>query len=221
MIFRGFAILALLAGLTACALNPSVTPTAEVVDVSERSDDLWNFRKLQLEQITSWSLKGRLGVKAKKRGGSATVIWSRDGEEHHIELYGPFGGGRVIIAQTADGAILRDNKKNEFYGETAEELLYSRLGWHVPFQAMQYWVSGLPAPGDAELQQVDTGGLLTQVSQQGWMVTFNEYAAQDELLLPRKLVVSALPGTVQVFDRKGRDLGDELDVKLVIKRFTL
>ena len=199
--------------LAGCAAAPRL-PVAD-------PDARWQERRGELSAMTHWQVKGRLGVRTRERGGSATVIWDRRQEDHRMELYGPFGGGRVRITQDALGAVMVDNKKLRTAAPTAEELLYLRVGWHVPFDAMTYWISGLPAPDDPAEQTVDEYGRLKTLLQAGWEVNFIDYRRQAAYELPRKIFARALPGTVHLASADGRDLGDKLEVRLVIKRWKL
>lgn len=206
-----WALLALVVLLAGCATTAR-TPVAD-------PDARWAVRRAELTRLDTWSVTGRLGVRTSDEGGSATLVWDRDRNVHRLELYGPFGGGRVRITQDASGASLIDSKKRQQTAATAEELLFRQAGWHVPFDAVQYWVAGLPAPGAVAAQTLDEHGRLETLRQFGWEVRFLDYRRDGGYDLPKKIFARALPGTAHLAADDGRDLGDRLEVRLVIKRW--
>lgn len=208
------AVVLLLLVSVGCTSVPTRPPVKDPVKT-------WNLRADMVAGVASWSLRGRMAVRTEDRGDSATLLWDRDGVDHKIELYGPFGGGRIRIVQDANGAILRDAKKHTDKAPTASELLYRRVGWHVPFDAMQYWILGLPEAGIPFSKTLDQWGRLKTLSQSGWDVIFREYKEVEPYELPRKLFITAQPGTVHLVNEQGEDAGDNIQVKMVVKRWTV
>ncbi len=163
-----------------------------------------------------------MGVKTGPKGGSATLKWRYSATGQHIELYGPFGGGRVIIDVDSEGAVLRDTKGVVIHGLTASEVLYRRLGWQVPFDHLADWARGL-AGSDATDVVIDAEGRLKRLTQDNWQVEYQGYRPVDSeisgLMLPSKIAVSAIPGTMEVYSDRGEYLGDQLNVKVILKRW--
>lgn len=201
------AVLAVLIG--GCVLAPPREPVDDPRQV-------WRERMQAMRSIDQWELRGRLAVKTKKRGDTISMLWQRDREDHHINLYGPMGAGRVVMDLAAAGAVLRDNKGRIHTDDSAERLLYRVAGWRVPFQSLQYWVLGAAAPGGAYDFKVDTWGRLSELEQNGWRIDFEEYHYYDGQDLPRKLVMNALPGTEHIVDDAGGE-GQTIQVKAIIR----
>lgn len=199
--------------LSACASTPSTAIPADPARA-------WQQRVSALLAIDSWEVKAKLAVKTHKRGGQANMLWRLDHEDHSINLYGPLGGGRVILTRNAEGATLKDNRKRTFHAPTPEELLYRVAGWQVPFASMRYWVLGVPEPGMQYEESLDRWGRLQTLTQAGWEIEFIEYRDFDGRELPRKFFMTALPGTIQLVDDKFGD-SDEVKVKVIIKRWRL
>jgi outer membrane lipoprotein LolB len=158
-----------------------------------------------------------MAVRTGERGGTATVLWQRMGDHHQLMLFGPFGGGRVRIVENTAGAELRDNKERVFRGDTAEAVLMKGVGWHVPFRELGFWVRGLPAPGALDDLLLDERGRAAHFSQSGWEVDYRAYREVDDLMLPAKVFIAARPGTVRVTAADGKDLGDQLSVRISIR----
>ena len=68
-------------------------------------------------------------------------------------------------------------------------LIQEQLGFAPPLDALRYWLLGLPAPGDAQ-ESRSPGGQLLSLTQQGWLVEYQEYqpqhAAAGTVSLPRR-----------------------------------
>lgn len=204
--------------LSGCAGIPTQVDTL----TDQQKLEKWQAHKTQVSAIKSWNLRGKMGVKTGPKGGSATLEWRYSTTEQYIELYGPLGGGRVIIDVDSEGAVLRDTKGVVLRGKTASEVLYRRLGWQVPFDHLADWARGL-AGEDATDIVIDAEGRLKRLVQDNWQVEYQGYrpveGAISDLMLPTKIAVSALPGTMEVYSDRGEYLGDQLNVKVILKRW--
>jgi len=215
---KGWSIFGLLLLLNACATveKPEIS-----LDDREKLEQ-WQRYKAELSTISSWRLRGKMGVKTGPKGGSATLKWRHGSKQQRIELYGPFGGGRVIINVDNEGAVLKDTKGKVIRGETASEVLYQRLGWQVPFDHLADWARGLPSEGASDVV-INRQGRLKRLLQGNWEVKIQGYqpvnSTIEGLMLPTKINVSALPGTMEIYSDDGEYLGDELNVKVILKRW--
>ena len=198
--------------LAGCARLP-----VEPLSVSSDSFSRWLAHSEQLLALSTWTLSGRMAVRTGERGGTATVLWQRMGDQHQLMLFGPFGGGRVRIVENTAGAELRDIKERVFRGDTAEVVLMEGVGWHVPFRELGFWVRGLPAPGVLDDLILDERGRAAHFSQSGWEVDYRAYREVDDLMLPAKVFIAARPGTIRVAAADGTDLGDQLSVRISIR----
>ena len=196
--------------LTACT-QIAVDPAP----IAETPRFLWQQRQKQMATFVNWDLKGRLAVRAGTLSDSASLIWKRSGTEQEIQLFGPFGGGRVHISENLDRAILKDGTGQEIQGLSAEEVLFNALAWSVPFTEMGYWVRGLPAPGKHDGIGLDYSGRARHLTQRGWQIEYLEYRTFQGMELPNRIVIRALPGTVTL-DRSDPISADPISVKLVI-----
>jgi len=59
--------------------------------------------------------------------------------------------------------------------------------------------------------------------QGNWEVKYQDYqpvpSAIEGLMLPTRLDISALPGTMEIYSDQGDYLGDQLNVKIILKRW--
>jgi outer membrane lipoprotein LolB len=174
---------------------------------------------LFLSDYETWNLGARLAVKAGRRHETATIYWRRRGLTSRIDLFGAFGVGRVRISEDPQGAVLVKNNADSINGQSADEVLYRTLGWHVPFKQMGYWLRGLPEPELPVTIKLDKNGRLEKLVQSGWQVTFLQYRIYAGRELPRKLYLVAdpdmLPARIQLED----DQAESFSVKIVISQW--
>ena len=206
----------LIAGIlmTGCA---GLDKAPEAPDATD-PQSLWAAQKTLNSTIEQWHLKGKIGVRSGKKGGSATLKWQFAGEVQDIELYGPFGGGRVQIDAGPEGARLEDTKGRVITGDSAQEVLEIRLGWHVPFDELVYWSRGLPGEQATDIT-IDAQGRLKSFNQDIWQVEYTEYRETGAFVLPRKITITSLPGNLEIYDDDGNYIGDELSVKVILKKW--
>ncbi len=197
--------------LSGCATMPEPESVSE-----DQRLRLWGQHQSIHARISSWSLKGKIGVSTGSKGGSVTLNWLYAPTEQNIELYGPFGGGRILIESSPTSAVLRDVKGKVIHGESAEQVLYERLGWHIPFDEMAMWSRGLPGEDASDLK-INSSGRLMSFNQGIWHVEYTQYQSILKFSLPHKFTLTSLPGELEVFDEDGNYLGDELRVRIVLK----
>lgn len=192
----------------------TTTPTIDQTDKSA----LWAMQQQANRQMSEWNLKGKIGLKTGKKGSSATLRWTYARGRQEIELYGPFGGGRIHIAVTPEKAVLKDTKGTTITGRTAREVLHRKLGWHVPFDELILWSRGLPGENSQGVE-TDASGRLKRLEQGIWGLEILDYRSIGALALPRKLVITAKPGALHVYDEKDNYLGDNLRITMILSRW--
>ena len=75
------------------------------------------------------------------------------------------------------------------YLNDPEADMESRFGWSVPVYSMRYWIVGVSDPDEPASEIVDGDGLLAELEQHGWSVTYDGYREHEGLLLPRKILM--------------------------------
>ncbi len=193
----------------------STMPKPDMVSADQRLR-LWSQHQSIHARISGWSLKGKVGIRSGSKGSSVTLNWSYASTGQNIELYGPFGGGRILIESSPTFAVLRDVGGRVIHGQSAEQVLYERLGWHIPFDEMTRWSRGLPGEGANDLK-INASGRLMSFNQGIWHIEYTQYQPILKFSLPRKFTITSLPGKLEVFDEDGHYLGDELQVRVVLK----
>ena len=177
----------------------------------EQRQAVWQQRNIQLARLQHWSLNGRVAVRAGEQGWQAGIRWSKQPTLEEIQLTGPFGGGVVLLRQDAAGAVLRDNRGDEYYDTDAEQLLEQVTGWRLPVNALRYWVRGQAIPDAPKELELDDQGKMKHLSQHQWRITYQQYGDYDGLLLPRRIVLR----------RIADDDGNSLEVRLAVNGWKL
>ncbi len=118
-------------------------------------------------------------------GGSANLRWQQLPQSYEIDLYGPFGAGRVRLYGNDTSAVLETSDGEALYANSAAALFEQGLGWRVPIGPLRRWVLGLSDVADS--YELDDYGRLATLTHDIWQVSFLAYRDVDGFDLPRKL----------------------------------
>ncbi len=165
-----FGIIVLL--LAGCATAPHVVATQ---------------RPAQPESV-AFTLDGRIAVKHDGERASANVHWVHRVADDDILLLAPLGQTVARIQRNADGVTL-DASGRHYTAQGDGELMQHVLGWHLPLAGLQYWVLGLPVPGQASELERDDHGHVSVLHQDGWNIRYMRYAAEASDSLPTRMVL--------------------------------
>ncbi len=143
------------------------------------------------------------------QGFNASMDWRQQRDETKLKLSGPLGAGGLQVDYSP--LQLRVTSRGDtLVNAEAEQMLARELGFLPPFDALRYWIRGLPAPGtEAAVETLDAAGVLQQLEQQGWMIQFERHVA-----------VNTAAGTVQLPARLTATR-DGLRLRLVVDRWRL
>lgn len=144
-------------------------------------------RTAKLNAIVQWGLVGKISLDDGDRGGSGRLQWDVKPAQSELDFHGALGRGAWHLQIGAEGALLKMADGSEETAASVGELIQNSVGWPVPFEALQWWVRGLAAPGAIESKQLDPEGLLVSLRQFGWNVDFNRYESVGGVGLPVRL----------------------------------
>lgn len=151
---------------------------------------VWQKQLRLLEANPQWSLSGRVAIKTDDQGWQASLRWTNAGQDQRIQLIGPFGGGVVLLRLHPDGAVLKDNRGEEYSDGDAEYLLQQFTGWRLPVTGLQYWVRGRAIPGQKASVELNKQGLLKRLRQNDWDIRYLAYTPHGFMQLPRRIFMS-------------------------------
>lgn len=120
---------------------------------------------------------------------SGSLVWQQTQEDTHISLSGPLGLGATIIESDGKELLVSREGATRRYDVSSGEMATANIGWDLPLSSLSYWIKGLPSPhSDVHTEAVEQG-LLRQLVQDGWTVTFERYARFQHHTLPTRLKV--------------------------------
>lgn len=185
--------------LTACVSKPVPAPGLKS----------WVDRQQDYTLLTSWELRGRLGLRSKNESGAVTVVWQESGTHRQLRLLGPAGQGLIKLDEDASGTVIHDRQGQSWQGATPEALLSQVTGWDIPLTSLRWWVLGIVEPDSTAEYRLDEQDRLASLKQDGWQVSFSKYRHFDGY---------ELPGTI-VFQSAGNKDDDTLRGKLILKEW--
>jgi|TARA_B110000977_G_scaffold194575_1_gene271445 outer membrane lipoprotein LolB len=153
----------------------------------------------------TYAVSGKLIIIQPEQRSSAGFRWSQQAENFQMELWGPLGVGRTLIAGSATYAELTQGAQIIDQGQPSQ-IMRRQLGWSAPIDVFPYWIKGVVAPNVAvETVEKDAQGRLLRFTQAGWSVSYADHI-QGALGEQREL-----PGRITI---EGRDL----QLKIIIGR---
>ncbi len=219
--YRAWLIVVAVLHLGGCITLPLQNPFKKSAPSAvEDPAQAWQQRKQALAEFSRWEIRGRIAVQRGQKADTANMIWRRNGDKHFLEMYGPFGGGRVRITEDGGQAKLVDAKGNEATGANIEELFYEQTGWRVPFAAIAFWVTGAPTPDYAYSGEIDPSGRLAVLKQMDWEIDFVEHHDFEPLDLPVK-IFAARPDNLDNDENVSDETTRVLKVKMVVREWIL
>ncbi|MFA5677397.1 MAG: lipoprotein insertase outer membrane protein LolB [Pseudomonas sp.] len=150
----------------------------------------WQAHRKLVTPLDSWTLQGKLGVRAPSESGSGTLYWLQHQDEYDIRLSGPLGRGATRILGNDQGVILDIAGQPPASAVSAEALLEQQVGWRLPVEHLLWWVRGLPAPDSPSRLQLNPNSQLARLAQAGWTVEYSRYQQIDGVPLPQRLQLS-------------------------------
>lgn len=176
----GIALLGLLV-LAGCATQPQGRPLPPMSD--------WATRQQVLGELTGWSFKGRLAVKAGDDGFNGRIYWSQRGEDFSVTVGGPLGVGTVRIDRDGGQIVLTEKDGTRTDLADAEQDLRRLHGWALPVDSLRYWALGIPNPLWSAETEFDADGRLKTLRQDGWSVIVARYRDGGGQPMPAILTV--------------------------------
>lgn len=152
----------------------------------------------------AFQLQGRIGVRHGTDGFSGSLNWRHAPEDDEVLLLSPLGQVVARIERNATGVTL-ETPEERHAAQDAAELTERVLGWRLPLDGLQYWVTGHAAPGNVTRVTRDEAMNITRLDQQAWEIEYRDYRQEGRHVLPARIVM-----------RK-----DALELRLVVDQWEL
>lgn len=165
----------------------------------------WTVQRDTLQQIAQFTLQGRV-ASGGAFGLSGALRWTQNADgSFQLNLSGPFGAGAVAISGTENFVEVR-TREGTTTTTDPEAWLLARTGWTFPVAGLRWWALGLPAPHSAARLELNDGGQLLRLQQDGWQLEYLEYQDSNGLILPRKFEATHEQTKIKVVADRWSDL---------------
>ena len=159
----------------------------------------WNAHRERVLTIRKWRCSGRVSVRYAQTSESVNFYWKQQGTHYDILLLGPLGSSLAQLFGSLGGAItLKIPGQKTITAMSESALLSSTMHFNepIPFQALRYWILGIPVAGpcDMKLEQ----GYLTDLSQSQWHLKYSRYKKVGHWILPTMLHVENNAHTIWI-----------------------
>jgi len=159
--------------------------------IGEALEVEWLERRDLLRQLDDWRMEGRIALRTGSDGYNGTLSWEQMDDLLDFRFRGPFGFGGFRIHGDLDRLRIKTTSGEELLLTDPEAEMRDRFGWSLPVYSMRFWIVGVYDPGMTADETVDDDGMLLELSQNGWDVSFDGYRVEDGLLLPKKIVMES------------------------------
>jgi len=162
-------------------------------------------------QPEHWSMRGRLSVVHGEKSWSGGLRWHHLASGDELTIRDPIGRMRLRAHSQPGGACtnpahcatLELAREPPISGPDLESLLRSAADIQLPIRQLSSWIIGRehPEKNIATTADPDTNsdktriitnpqsGRISQINQDGWTILYPEYRVENNLTLPRKILL--------------------------------
>ena len=133
---------------------------------------------------------GRLAVRDEAQSFSASFTWMQRRADYAIELWGPFGAGRVRVRGNERRVTISDAQGDLVRGIDPDVLMRRELGWSLPVDALAHWIRGAAAPIHDVVVVSRSGDRLDAFEQDGWSIEFDRFRTFEGIERPARIVAT-------------------------------
>ena len=187
-----------LAALAALLLVAGCRTLPPGAPVGPGADAPWPEQRAALEKLDRYALNGRVAVAAQGQGFSASLRYQQLAHHTNLSLDGPLGIGGLRVEIDGEDIRIATSRGEKLDGQAARDELERRLGFQLPLVELRWWVLGIPAPGEASVNQAGSGEI-QDFSQNGWRVSIQTRAAGLGFSLPQRMTAEREGARLKLF----------------------
>lgn len=138
-----------------------------------------------------FSLNGSIGLlQAEQNGWHGKLSWQQHQNDFSMQILGPFGDVQAELVSEAGVLKLKAPDGQYVSGNKLTQWQKHSFGTTVPFQALPYWLHGVPYPDMDEAKVKKTKDQIAQLQQGGWQVNYSDWAKIDGHDMPKRLTIT-------------------------------
>lgn len=142
----------------------------------------------RLPPAESFDILGRVLASNDGRAFSSNFRWRHAADRDEIWLMSPIGQTLAYIESDAGGAVLTAADQQEYRAMSVENLTRRALGWPLPLDRLQHWITGRTVAGVVIMEALrDPHGRLLTLEQDGWRIRYGYPESDTVVLRPRRL----------------------------------
>lgn len=146
------------------------------------------------KQVSTWSVKGKMAIRNDNERGSGKFSWFVHDSEITAQFSAPLGQGSWKITEDKHSAKLTSSEHGNIFGNNAEDLISAELGWHFPWNSLEYWLRGYET--SQKLKSHNT--LPDSFIDNSWEVIYEKWMPTPIGMLPKKIKARRSPHEVTV-----------------------
>lgn len=173
--------------LHGCALFKKYTPPGITFKSEQEKQRAWGHHKKQIQSITAWKVTGRTGIRTDNDAITADMDWQQHDVNYTFILRNPLGQMVMHLSGAPGTSTLLTPNQKPVTGYSGEQLIFKATGRTIPFDALPYWVRGIPLPEIPAATQLNDQGKLAVLEQSGWKVYYNHYVCSGSYTLPSRV----------------------------------
>jgi outer membrane lipoprotein LolB len=159
-----------------------------------------------LRGLAGFRLEGTASVQVGEDAVQPTVSWRQSGAESRFRFSGLLGLG-LSVEYGPQILRLTSSRGEDLTDAEAEQALSTQLGFVPPFEALRFWVLGLPAPGEPPTEQsTDDAGRVNAMTQRQWRIHYELWTdvatPAGVARLPKRLVVTRADLRLKLFVKR-------------------
>lgn len=138
-----------------------------------------------------FNLNGSIGLlQAEQNGWHGKLSWQQRQSDFSIQILGPFGDTQAELVSQAGVLKLKAPDGQYVSGNKLIQWQKHSFGATVPFQALPYWLHGVPYPDMEEAKIKKAKDQISQLQQDGWQVNYSEWSKLSGHTMPTRITIT-------------------------------
>ena len=153
----------------------------------QEKQQAWIHHQQQILPVTAWQVTGRAGIRTAKKALSAGISWQQNHTRYLLMLKNPLGQPVLKLSGYPDHYVLQTSGNKPVTGSNVRQLVFDETGWEMPFDALSYWMRGIPLPEIPASTELNDQGRLAMLNQSGWKIIYSQYTCFGKYILPSRI----------------------------------